>query len=441
MLFIQFQGCLPVAGLNVEIRYPIRQSKGDPVRRIETQIGSHPITTTDPFIMKKYLYVGVCGTIVLLLMVVYKIQTPRHSKELSHVSERSETGEKKVTGPAEPLTRHADQGAVKKKARIAETKRRLTPELAALELEESRSIRDISQRASKCHGIIKELCENGYVEEAWALIEHDFGRVRTLEIEAFFGSLKVGLPSFEAKFKELYNAEEKGRAMDSRMENYKVDEVVSSLKNQDGDSEFKTLGNLDFSSFSNSVYNRLQIDLPGLPVEEREGRLATAHDLQQERLIRPVELIRMLWDMGDYSAFSKWEKLSQYTSGVDYGSDRGYIDHTRDDIVEKMVRESSVETIGIVLKSEGDRGSRDIQVAFGKWAELDSRGAAEWYEKNAATLSLEKKSSVAAGFFGKAFENNELAVARQWADQIADPKMRGVALGAIEKKEKKAGGE
>jgi hypothetical protein len=246
------------------------------------------------------------------------------------------------------------------------------------------------------------------------------------------------IATFEAKFEELDNKDEARAAMNSRMQNYNAGEIVKALMSPDGGAEFQALKKLDSDGFSNSVYNRLHFNLSILPVEEREARLADAHILQQKGLVRPVELIRMLYKLGDYSAFQTWDRFSQYSAGVDYGSDRGYIDHTRDSIINRMVKESSVETMGLMLKSPQPGRSRDIQIAIGTWAELDSRGAFDWYEKNASTLSPENKSSVAAGFFGKAYDNNEFEVAKQWAEQISDPKMRNAALGAIDKKMKKA---
>lgn len=384
--------------------------------------------------MKKHIRTcAVTGGAAALLLAAYQLGTSKRSEGTSHHPDRAgaAVGQKSaeradavipdtVPGPAQ-VSRKPDG--------------RMTPELAARRLEELKTSGSISERASAAYEIIRELCENGHVDEAWALVEKDFGKVRTAGLDGFFSSLKVGMPVFETRFKELYNADESRSAMNSRMENFKTDEVISALMSPEGHGDFLTLKNLDFDCFSNSVYNRLHLNLPDLPLLEREGRLSDAFELQRKGLIRPIENVRMMYKLGDYDVFAKWEKLSTISEGIDFGSDTGYIVHTKEGVINKMLRESSLQAIDTILKSDGPGGSMNLQLAIGQWTELDSQGAAEWYKNHVAGLTVEKQSAAAAGFFGKAFDNGELDVARQWANQIGSPEMREVALAAIEKKE------
>lgn len=393
--------------------------------------------------MKKPHYF-IMGGIVGLLPVVYLVSAPRGTvhqsdKPAQVKSVSREKGQKPAPpqiDPKSPIGRHQARIEAEKKAA---GKSGMTPELAAARLRAAQSIENISERAMVCSHIIRELCAAGYVNEAWAFIDKDFGKVRSQELDAFFGSMKVDLATFEAKFKELYNDDETRGAMNSRMENYQSAELVDALMSDTVDSSFLTLKNLDSDGFSNAVYNRLHFQLANLPILEREGRLTDAFALQQKGLLRPIEPIRMMWSLGDYDVFQKWEKFSDFTAGTDFGKDRGYIDHTREAIIGQMIRESSLQTIDLILKDEGTDGSVGLQLAMQQWSKIDSRGAMEWYEKNASTLGPEKQSSAAAGFFGLAYENNDLAVARQWANQITEQKMRESALAAIEKKERQQG--
>ncbi|RYD19012.1 MAG: hypothetical protein EOP88_20540 [Verrucomicrobiaceae bacterium] len=395
--------------------------------------------------MKKPHYI-IMGGIVVLLPVVYLVGSSRgpvgqtENKAAQAKSEAREEGRK----PA-PREKHPDSPGSRHQARIeAEMKAAenmgMTPELAAARLKAAQAIENIHERAMVCAHIIGELCAAGYVNEAWAFIDKDFGKVRSAELDTFFASPMVNLATFEATFKELYNDAETRSAMSSRMEIHKTADLLDSLMSPQVDSEFLALKKLDPEGFSNGVYNRLHLDLRELPILEREGRLSEAFALQQKGLLRPVEPVRMLWKLGNYDAFQKWEKFSEFTAGTDFGSDRDYIEHTRESFIGDMIRESSLQTIDLILKSEGAPGSRDLQLAMQQWSKVDSSGAMEWYEKNASTLGPEKQSSAAAGFFGLAYDNGELEVARQWANQITEQKMREGALAAIDKKEREQQG-
>lgn len=395
--------------------------------------------------MKKPHYI-IMGGIVGLLPVVYLVgasRGPVRQPDNKPAQVKSETREKERQ-PA-PRQIHPDSPGSRHQARIevemkAVQDKGMTPELAAARLKAALSIENIHERAMVCAHIIRELCAAGHVDAAWAFIDKDFGKVRSAELDAFFNSMKVDLATFEAKFRELYNNEEKGSAMNSRLENYHASELVDSLMGDTIDSGFLALKDLDSEAFSNSVYNRLHMSLDELPILELEGRLSDAFALQQKGLLRPVEPIRMLWKLGTYDAFQKWERFSEFTDGIDFGKDLGFIDHTREDIIGQMIRESSLQTIDLILKDDGRNGSVGLQLAMQQWSKIDSRGAMEWYEKHASTLGPEKQSSAAAGFFGLAYDNGELDVARQWANQITEQKMREGALSAIEKKEREQQG-
>ncbi|RYD19628.1 MAG: hypothetical protein EOP88_18250 [Verrucomicrobiaceae bacterium] len=325
--------------------------------------------------------------------------------------------------------------------RNAEPNPLMNPAYAAARLEETRGIANMMQRGMACRGIIQELCQAGYVGEAWDLIDKDHGTVRSHELDAFFGSKMVDLATFEARFKELGNKDDVWRVMQSRMDTYRTGDIVKALMSQQVDREYLTLRDLHPDAFSNSVFNRLHSTLPDLPVPEREGRLSDAIALQQKGLLRPEEPIRLLGIMGDYDVFQKWRLFSEYTERTEFGDKRGFVDVTREQFIGEMIRESSLQAIDLILKSEGAAGSRDLRLAMQQWSKVDSRGAVEWYEKHASTLGSEKQSSAAAGFFGLAYENGELDVARQWASQITEQKMREGALAAIDKKEREQEGK
>jgi hypothetical protein len=319
--------------------------------------------------------------------------------------------------------------------RNAEPNPLMNPAYAAARLEQARGIANMMQRGMACRKIIQELCQAGYVGEAWELIDKDHGKVRSLELDAFFGSKMVDLATFEARFKELGDKDEVWHAMNARMLTYKIGDLVKALMSQQVDRQYLALKDLDPDAFSNSVFNRLHSTLPDIPVPEREARLSDAIALQQKGLLRPEEPVRLLGIMGDYDVFKKWRTFSDYTGRTDFGDKSGFVDITREQFIGQMFRESPSQSIDLILKSEGTAGARDLKVAVQQWSELDSRGAAEWYEKNASTLSPEKQSSAASGFFGLALNNGELDVARQWANQITEPRAREEALAAIEKKE------
>ncbi|RYD19013.1 MAG: hypothetical protein EOP88_20545 [Verrucomicrobiaceae bacterium] len=404
--------------------------------------------------MKKRHYL-VTGALLALLPLVYFLgiprpttgktggpapvpPAPRESAEERAKREQAEwikaTWELAKTSPA------ASHELWLEKERIAEPNPQMTPAFAAARLKEAAEIPDMMKRGMACREIISELCRAGYVSEAWGLIEKDHGKVRSQELDGFFGSMKVDLATFEARFKELNNKEENWRAMQCRLDTYRTEKLVSALMSPVVGSEFLALRDLEPEAFSNSVFNRLQGILADLPVPEREGRLSDAIALQQKGLLRVEEPVRLLGLMGDYDVFLKWQKFSDYTEGTDFGSKSGYIDVTRERFIGDMMRESSVQAVDLILKSGGTAGSRDLQLAMQQWSKIDSRGAMEWYEKNAATLGPEKQSSAAAGFFGLAYENGELDVARQWANKITQQKMREGALAAIDKKERELQG-
>ncbi|RYD34492.1 MAG: hypothetical protein EOP85_19795, partial [Verrucomicrobiaceae bacterium] len=184
--------------------------------------------------MKKPHYL-IMGGIVGLLPIVYLVGSSRGpviQAEKKPAQAKSETREKERKPaprgfhPDSPGSRH--QARIEAEMKAAENKG-MTPELAAARLKEAAGIGNIDERAMVCSHIIRELCEAGHVKEAWELIDKDFGKVRSVELDTFFASPKVNLATFEATFKELYNDEETRSAMSSRMEIHKTADLLDSL--------------------------------------------------------------------------------------------------------------------------------------------------------------------------------------------------------------------
>ncbi len=311
----------------------------------------------------------------------------------------------------------------------------ITPDIARKKIQEALQIEDIGSRAKECSEIIMQLCLAGYTSEAWELIDKDFGRVRTFELDAFFRTPNMDVALFKEKFKSLYNSEESRSAMNSWFSNFDPNQITGSLLNSESNQQFLLMKDLDSACFSNAVYNRLHDGLETLSISDGDNRLNSADTLQKKGLLRPIEIIRMFSDLGNLGNFEKWDRFKKYTADVNYGSDQGFVDHVSNDMIKSMIRESATKTVLTILNEDGDMGAKYLQFAVQEWSELDSRGAFDWYQKNSKILSAEKKSYVAAGFFGKAFDNNELDVARQWANEINIQKMRDGALAGIDKKE------
>lgn len=126
----------------------------------------------------------------------------------------------------------------------------------------------------------------------------------------------------------------------------------------------------------------------------------------------------------------------------DLGAYNNSLQSYRRRLIGDVVRENPQAAISSALKAApGQQATMDISNTIRAWVGADSREAANWYQQHSATLTPAQRDSAASGFFTVAMEDESHDTARQWAEQIADPKLRNASLDFLDKSLRKKAAE
>jgi hypothetical protein len=291
----------------------------------------------------------------------------------------------------------------------------LDPEKAALLLKQSGSrFPDITERCFYCAGIIRSLCEAGYSEEAWSMIEPSAGMLRNGQLSQFFASSQMDEDMLIAKMKEI-PTEAGLSALGGFIRRYPVNELkglIESGKLQNA------LGNqLQHSDIEGSMEIAVMLAASKVAAKDRPQMMAVASDLYHSGLMSDRAFYNILNKdrMGD--AFERWQMLDAIGFTSD-GRDQKY----RDAMISNMMDKDPLRTIGL-LNSDTSTLS-DFKAGIESWLQIDSGGASNWYRENSASLDPKRRDTVAAAHVSLALEISELSSAAEWLNQISDPEMK-----------------
>lgn len=310
----------------------------------------------------------------------------------------------------------------------------LTPELAKkLKAEFFLRESDIGKRCLFSSMLISQLCENGFTEEAWDMIDREYGDVRGGELGTFFNKANLPLNVLLNKIPALDVHGDKSTAFSAILTRYDLKDLEKLLSSPEMVSFMNQNMKDKFGlQVSGSVSVSIQLAIHEKSGEEFKNILEIASRFNSSGLLDANDLMLILSKSDRIqNAFEKWDIVEMVQPVSRYEPDTR---RQRDDLIYTMVRSNSSLAMNQILESGGVQKTNDIHAAIRAWTAMDSKGASDWFRANRANLSSENSNKIASAFATEAMNSAELEGAQLWAGQITDAQLRAETLAAISQK-------
>lgn len=281
-----------------------------------------------------------------------------------------------------------------------------------------------SERIAFARAIIQKLCELGYTQEAWDLIELNQGDVRNNQMMSFYENARAS------------NGELLGRISGSPPTDIHVG-LVGFLSRFSPEQYEEVLRSSDFRSFLQGVDKldvqeaaaakhfigaafgqTITVALYETP-DQTKDLLKIAARLNSEGLLDTPRFMDLASRFGRGEPFENWGLISAIKPEAD---DR--VRQLRSNMIRDMLEADAPKAISEVLDNQNPAKASDIKAAVESWVGFDSKGAADWFQQSRATLSPQDRDAVAAAFATYAGNLSEFSGAREWAAQIQDPLLK-----------------
>jgi len=310
----------------------------------------------------------------------------------------------------------------------------LTPAQAALLFEQFKSkYPGNQQRSDFAYEMIKKLCELGYTQEAWNLIEKDHGNVRINQLAAYFANAELTRVELLTKISESSRSDihVSFKGFMSRFKPEQFEEILSSSDFQQFLGAINRLDPKDAKVFRSSISSGLDHAIT-IPIyespEKANDLLKIAVRLNSQGLLDTTRFVDLAVRFGRSDPFGNWKLI--YTIEPE-GVNSKALSEDRSTMIRDMLEADAPKALSKVLDNENPGKASDINSAIGAWVNLDAKGATDWFQQNRATLSPQDSDSIAAAFSTHAADLSEFSGAQQWAGQIRDPKLKAEVIKKI----------
>lgn len=371
------------------------------------------------------------GTLTLVSGLIWHARPKEDPKRLENLSAKGHAkSSRKAPGDQQPF--NLDTVIAKKPKDFTEfLPQGLTPERAKELIDQFfQKSPDIGERTKFCNAIIQSLCEQGYTEEAWNLIDQNSGQIRSNELFSFFAAAKLSSGDLLGRLATMDS--DLSDCFGGYLKRYRADQLGTVLSSPELDDFFRKLGPDKTRQLNIGTMTALalQMSLPEGPSDPAPV-LQSAAQLNASGILGSDAFISLVGKGSNLNAFDKWS----YIKEVD--RERESTPQTRknrDKLISEMVGSNGPAALSAILESSGRQNREDIEAAVKSWVNIDSKGVAEWNQKNQSSMTQESRNIVASAFSSEALNSLEFDTARSWADQIKDPESKANAIKLIEEK-------
>jgi len=317
---------------------------------------------------------------------------------------------------------------------------KLNPESAKEMLERNKTeITNIEERAEKAWHIINQLCQNGYTDEAWDLIDKDAGAVRQKGLGAFFRDADLPKTEILARLNELQTADRSGS--------------LYGYWSRFSAEDFGKLDMSDFplrSGFETGGFRRVVGDLladsydPADPEASRYARAGVLEKVAEQMnagMLGYGELAMIIQKDKSLDGFLYWEM----TKKVDDQFKRGQptFDGPDAQIIRLMTAQDPEKTLGMA-STPGTKEHSHYHIALMAWLNKDYKGGEQWYNQHQSSLSEEDRDRSAVAFARANVEAGNHDTGEQWIGKIQSERwLNAVSYerNAIDRRKKVAQGQ
>lgn len=292
----------------------------------------------------------------------------------------------------------------------------LDPATAEQLLKESaRRHPDIVDRSKYCCGIIRSLCQAGYSEEAWGLMEQNVGMLRRGELAQFFASAQLPDENLISKLREdMTELTASVSGYFRRFDPHDLKGIVSSGKIQQA-----LAGHIHENDIELGLIMNLQLATTRADKKDRGALVDVAVDLHESGLIGDHSFYQIVNRSSLGNAFDRWELLAD-SRFKDSRDDRSL----RETMINNMVEQDAEKTMTLIAGGSRNTSTADLKSAMSSWLGVDSKSANSWYASNLSTFSQQQRDAISEANFSQAIEYKEKDSAISWLNQISNPELK-----------------
>lgn len=309
----------------------------------------------------------------------------------------------------------------------------LTPELAKSKIEEYfAKTPDLRERSKFACDLIRQLCEKGFSEEAFQILDADFGLVRENELLTLFASADLSNSELIARIDEVSTYKgDKRLAMKGYLNRFKLDELAKNVSDPEFQAMLSKGNKLSSYSLSSAVADALEL-APMKSGATKTQFLETSKELVEKGFLRPADFLAIADESLSADASERWKLIQGVIPSGSLIIDDDEGDDLGESLIAQMVTGDGPQALGNLLKA-GDY--RSVDYAIGQWTHNDPSSATRWYESNVSQLTPDQSNAVSKAFASSALQTSEFGTARAWAEKMQDPKSKEDLLNRITKKE------
>ena len=308
----------------------------------------------------------------------------------------------------------------------------MTPAEAKKLMKNAASISDMQEQSQAYRSIMAELCEAGYVTEAWEMLLPDAGYNRDVQLAKFFYSVPLDPKTFSEKVATLEDPSEKKTALTSYLarnsdqypgilENPEFKRIAGDLEKTDPHALAEILG----------TGLRAKFDLSSDPAD-KEKINGIVRELHSKNLITNADFSKMIAKNISRNPFELWSWVSDSSMGID--DPASFEGQIREGVVRGMVAKNAAEALTKIASDTGPSAIYDLGQGLTSWATNNPKAANEWYVNEGSKLTQAQQDSAAKAFANVALSYRELAGAENWANRISNTEIRNAILEKIHPK-------
>jgi hypothetical protein len=293
--------------------------------------------------------------------------------------------------------------------------------------------KNIGDRAKYAADMVTLLCMNGQIEEAWQIIEPDYGSVRSSQIFAFFKNGNFDIEQVLLYSRRFTDSADTFNGVYAYLRSKNLDGLLQ-LRSNSGFAELES-----FLQKKQQANNNLSYLVAGAlrcasePISDIQ-RLDSAKTLYRDKVLDIKELVTFIQPTIQENAFDAYDFLkTNAVSDLQTQAGKTILRET----ISRMIEIDADKSIKTLIDDAKGDASREVAIGFEMWSAQDSRDSYDWFIANQLKLSEPQRSSVAMGFFKSAINAGEIEGAVKWNAYITDPRLRNTTDQVLKLKLKK----
>ncbi|MBK1884196.1 hypothetical protein JIN85_17385 [Luteolibacter pohnpeiensis] len=384
--------------------------------------------------INKRLFAGVMTIAIAAAALVFT----RVTQPSKHATPDKEVVIQKTARPRNPHESSQTFTVVKAKGKKNDSK--LTPELAKSRLAKFSSKEpNLLKRSEFASHLIQELCQNGFSEEAFQLLDPNHGTMRSNQIEALFTFADLPNDQLIRRIDEIsVYKEDKVGALRGYIGRLKLNNLVESVS----DPQFQAALSRGPSLSPAILSDNLAVALRSMFAASKVAGAATdpqllkaSKELVNQGYLQPSDFVKVASEGPPGNEFERWEEIQEVIPpGTLISGSTASSLNPGQSLVSRMVMSDGPRALSNLL-SVGDY--KAVDHAIMQWTYSDPSGATNWYQGNSGQLTPTQNNVVSSAFASTALKSYEFEVARAWAERVQDPKSKEDLLMKISEKEAK----